>query len=581
MTLQPELRQSIEAIAARYPSRASALLPALHLAQRAFGGHVPRPTLAAIAELVGVPESTAFGVQSCYTMFNLGPVGRYHLQVDINVPAMLAGADELLAHLEKVLGIEVGQTTADGLFTLSTVQDLAACGSCPVVQVNDRYYENVTPARADELIAALRRGQMPDWPSEAHWGSECGILLRHREPPGALALERYREDGGYQALAKALSMKPAEVMAVVRDSTLRGRGGAGFPAGTKWGFLPKGDARPVYLICNADEGEPGTFKDRQIMEYDPHLVIEGMGISGFATGSRLGFIYIRGEFAWIAEILEQACAQARKAGLLGRNILGKGVDFDIIVHLGAGAYVCGEETALIESLEGKRGNPRLKPPFPAGVGLYGAPTIVNNVETLACVPFIVAKGAAAFKAFGPPNNHGPKIYGISGHVRRPGTYEYPMGTSLETLLAAAGGVDGTLKAIIVGGLSVPILTASEAEGLCMDHESCLKRGTMLGSGGIIVMNHTTSIPRVAERAIQFYAHESCGQCTPCREGSYTIAQLIGRLRAGRGKRSDIDRVLELCSAIRGSTLCPTGEAFATPIDAMVRKFRGEFEALVG
>jgi NADH:ubiquinone oxidoreductase subunit F (NADH-binding) len=317
------------------------------------------------------------------------------------------------------------------------------------------------------------------------------------------------------------------------------------------------------------------------MEYDPHLLIEGMAISGFAIGCKLGFIYIRGEFAWIAEILERACAEARQAGLLGSNILGKGVDFDIIVHLGAGAYVCGEETALIESLEGKRGNPRLKPPFPAGVGLYGAPTIVNNVETLACVPFIVDKGAEAFRAFGPANNHGPKIYGISGHVRRPGTYEYPLGTKLETLLEAAGGVDGTLKAIIVGGLSVPILTAAEAEGLSMDYDSCLKRNTMLGSGGIIVMNETTSIPRVAERAIQFYAHESCGQCTPCREGSHTVAQLIHRLRSGRGKRSDIDLVLELCTAIRGTTLCPTGEAFATPIEAMVRKFRGEFEALVG
>ncbi|MBN2360825.1 MAG: SLBB domain-containing protein, partial [Deltaproteobacteria bacterium] len=248
---------------------------------------------------------------------------------------------------------------------------------------------------------------------------------------------------------------------------------------------------------------------------------------------------------------------------------------------GAGAYVCGEETALIESLEGKRGNPRLKPPFPAGVGLYGAPTIVNNVETLSCVPFIIDRGAAAFKAIGPTNNFGPKLFGISGHVRKPGVYEYPMGTPLETLLEVAGGVQGQLKAVIVGGLSVPILTAGETQGLLMDYDSCQKKGTMLGSGGIIVINQSASIPKVALRAIQFYAHESCGQCTPCREGSHTVAKLLGRLVAGRGERGDIDRVLELCKAIKGSTLCPTGDAFAVPIENMVRKFRPEFETLVG
>jgi NADH:ubiquinone oxidoreductase subunit F (NADH-binding) len=367
----------------------------------------------------------------------------------------------------------------------------------------------------------------------------------------------------------------------VKAAALRGRGGAGFPAGMKWGFLPKERTQPVYLICNADEGEPGTFKDRQIMEYDPHLLIEGMTISGFAIGAKLGFIYIRGEFAWIADILDAACAQARKAGLLGKNILGKGVDFDIIVHLGAGAYVCGEETALIESLEGKRGNPRLKPPFPAAVGLYGCPTIVNNVETLACVPYILERGEAAFRKLGPANNHGPKIFGISGHVHKSGAYEYPLGTPLEDLLAAAGGVKGTLKAVIVGGLSVPILTAAEAAGLAMDYDSCLKRGTMLGSGGIMVMNEETSIPAVALRAIRFYAHESCGQCIPCRQGSHTVARLLERLVAGKGRPGDVDRVLALCNAVKGTTLCPTGDAFSVPIEAMVRKFRSEFDALSG
>jgi NADH-quinone oxidoreductase F subunit len=577
--MQPELRDSIEAVAARYPDRRSALMPAIHLCQRARGGHVDRATLEEVAETIGVPVSVAFGVQSYYSMFNLRAVGRYHLQVDTNVPAMLAGAEETLAHLERSLGIRAGETTSDGLFTLSTVEDLASCGTCPVIQVGDRYYERMTKDRVDLLLAALRRGEMPDMAVEGHWGSVCNVLLARRGKEAARELAVYRQDGGYEALRQALGRSPESIVAEVKESNVRGRGGAGFPMGVKWGFLPRERQGPVYLICNADEGEPGTFKDRQILEYDPHLLLEGMAIAGYAIGARLGFIYLRGEFAWIGDILERAAAEARAAGVLGRNILGSGVDFDVVVHLGAGAYVCGEETALIESLEGKRGNPRMKPPFPAGVGLYGAPTIVNNVETLSCVPYVVSQGAAAFKQFGGANNFGPKIFGISGHVRRPGAYEYPLGTPLETLLEAAGGVQGELKAVIVGGLSVPILTAAEAAGLVMDFDSCLKRGTMLGSGGIMVMNDTTSIPRVALRAIRFYAHESCGQCTPCRQGSHTVAELLSRLVEGHGRAEDVDRVLWLCGTIKGSTLCPTGDAFATPIESMVTKFRPEFEAL--
>ncbi|MDD5308304.1 MAG: NADH-quinone oxidoreductase subunit NuoF [Deltaproteobacteria bacterium] len=579
MMLQPEIRRSIEAIAGSYPSRQSALLPALHLVQRAKGGFVSREVLAEIADVIRVPRSVAYGVLSYYTMYNREEIGRYHVQVDVNVPAMLAGADETLAAFEAVLGIKAGETTPDGMFTLSKVQDLGACGGCPVVQIGDAYYERVTPDKVKGLVAALRRGETPRWEPVAAFGTSCGILLRHRGSTEHRDLGAYRKDGGYAALAKALEMGPAAVAKDVKDAVVRGRGGAGFPMGTKWGFIPKDAGKPVYLICNADEGEPGTYKDRQIMEYDPHLLIEGMAISSFAIGANLAFIYIRGEFEWIARILEAAIAQAREAGLLGANVLGSGYAFDLIVHRGAGAYVCGEETALIESLEGKRGQPRLKPPFPAAVGLYGCPTVVNNVESLSLVPFIVERGVAAFKELGTPNNFGPKIFGVSGHVKRPGTYEHPLGTPLETILEAAGGILGTPKAIIVGGLSVPILTAAEMEGLRMDYDSCLKKGTMLGSGGIIVMNDTTSIPRVALRAAEFYAHESCGQCTPCRNGSRVIRELLAGLVAGRGGRADVDTVLHLCKTIRGSTLCPTGDAFSVPIQAMVTKFRGEFDAL--
>ncbi len=574
-----ELTQSISSIAARYPARRSALIPVLHAAQ-ARAGRVAPATLQEIARGIGVPLSEAYGVQTYYTMFTREPLGRYHLQVDTNIPAMLAGADRIVAHLEQALGVRVGQTTADGLFTLSTVECLASCGTCPVIQVGDRYYESMTVERTEALLASLRQGVLPELPAEAHFGTSCNVLLARRGLPDAARIEVYEQTGGYQALRAALSRTPAEVAAEVKASNLRGRGGAGFPAGVKWGFLAQGTGKPVYLICNADEGEPGTFKDRQILEYDPHLLIEGMAIAGYAVGARLGFIYLRGEFAWIAAILERALEAARRRGLLGTSILGHPFSFDIVVHRGAGSYVCGEETALIESLEGKRGNPRLKPPFPAEVGLYGCPTVVNNVETLALVPYIVQHGAPAFMQIGVANNFGPKIFGVCGHVRRPGAYEYPLGTELETLLEAAGGVDGQLKAVIVGGLSVPILTASEAAGLRLDYDACLKRGTMLGSGGIIVMNAQTSIPRVAWRAARFYAHESCGQCTPCRQGAHVVARLLERLCAGQGSRADIDLVLSLCRSIKGTTLCPTGDAFAVPIEAMVTKFRSEFEALV-
>lgn len=570
--ISTHLVEKIKKIAERYPDAKSALLPALDLAQRENNNRLDKEQIVAVAETLGVTRSRAYGVASYYTMYNLLPVGRYHLQVDTNIPAYVMGAETILHHLEAVLGIRPGETTPDGLFTLSEVEDLGSCGTCPVIQVNDTYYENMTIAKTDKLLESLRKGVLPEAQNESHFGTVCGILLKNRADTSCRAIARYRERGGYAGLTKALAMKPAEILDTVKQAMVRGRGGAGFPAGVKWGFLPQNYTGPVYLICNADEGEPGTFKDRQIMEYDPHLLIEGMAIAARAIGARTAFIYIRGEFRWISEILEAAIKEAKAAGLLA--------DLEIIVHRGQGSYECGEETALIESLEGKRGVPRLKPPFPAAKGLNGCPTIVNNVETLACMPYILEHGADAFRKIGVVGNAGPKLFGISGHVAKPGVYEYPLGTPLKTLLEAAGGVTGKLKAVIVGGLSTPIITATEAETLAMDFDSCLKAGTMLGSGGIIVMNDTISIPTIALRTIEFYAHESCGQCTPCREGSIAIKHLLQRLIKGQGEKQDIDKILELCDTIIGSTLCPTGDAFAMPIRAMVRKFRPEFEALV-
>ncbi len=562
----------IKKIIEGYPKKESAILPVLQYLQKKNRNALNDGSIDTAARAVGISKSKAYGIATYYTMFNTKPVGKYHLQVDTCVPGFLHGADEIVAHLIKKLGIGVGETTDDGMFTLSTVQDLASCATGPVIQVNDRYYENMTTEKTDALIKALKKDQVPANDTTMNVVSECGILLNDRSKKDCRSLSAYKKSGGYTALKKALSMKPEDIINEVKESKIRGRGGAGFPAGMKWSFLPQNDPRPSYLICNADEGEPGTFKDRQIMEFNPHLCIEGIAISAFAIKAKTAFIYIRGEFSWIADILETAIDEARTDGQLDHVA--------IIVHRGAGSYVCGDETAQIESIEGNRGNPRVKPPFPANHGLYGCPTVVNNVETLSSIPYIIGNGAAAFLKIGVPDNNGPKIFGVSGHVNKPGVFEYPLGTPLKTILKAAGGVKGKLKGVIVGGLSTAILTANEAKDLALGYDSCQKAGTALGSGGIMVINDTVSIPELALRTIEFYQHESCGQCVPCREGSLVIKDKLKSLLRGTGKNADIDLILHLCKNIRGLTLCPTGEAFSVPIQAMVSKFRPEFEALV-
>jgi len=567
--LSENTKNKINQTAARYPSRQSAIMPALMLAQKENNNYLSSDLIKEVAELIGVKSGHAYGVASFYTMYNLKPVGKYHLQVDTNIPATLMGADKILRHLEKKLGIRAGETTKDGLFTLSAVECLASCGTCPVIQVNDNYYESMTEEKTDKLLESLKKRVMPQMETKYNFGSKCNILLKNRGVKDAVKIDVYKKGGGYRALAKARTMRPEAIVAEVKESGLRGRGGAAFSAGVKWGFLPKNSDKPIYLICNADEGEPGTFKDRQIMEYDPHLLIEGIAISALAIKCKLAFIYIRGEFDWIADILDKAINEARAAGELK--------DLDIIVHRGAGAYICGEETALIESLEGKRGQPRMKPPFPAIQGLFNAPTIVNNVETLASVPYIVENGAEAFKKFGSPDSYGCKIFGISGNVNAPGTYEVPMGTPFSGLLAMAGGVKGKLKAVIVGGLSVAILKADEVKDLNLDYDSCAKHGTALGSGGIMVINDEFSIPDLALRAMKFYAHESCGKCMPCKEGSATLVAILKKIAEKRGTKKDLDDLFRIVGNLRGLTLCPVGEAYSVPIKAMVEKFRDEFE----
>lgn len=406
---------------------------------------------------------------------------------------------------------------------------------------------------------------------------------KDREAPWTLSA--YEQDGGYQAWRQILQegTPPEAIIEELKTSGLRGRGGAGFPTGLKWSFMPRNAPGQKYIVCNSDEGEPGTFKDRDILRYNPHALIEGMAIAGYTIGATVGYNYIRGEFIGEpVERFEAALAEARAAGLIGRNILGSGVDFELYTHLGAGAYICGEETALLESIEGKKGQPRFKPPFPANYGLFGRPTTINNTESLASVPAILRRGGEWFRDLGVPNNGGVKIFSVSGHVERPGNYEVPLGTPFKRLLELAGGVRGgrRLKAVIPGGSSTPVLPGDVMMGLTMDYDTLAKAGSMLGAGSVIVMDETTDMVRVLERIAYFYYEESCGQCTPCREGTGWLYRVIRRIREGRGRPEDLDLLTDMAGKIEGRTICALGDAAAMPVVSFIKHFRAEFEAYI-
>ena len=401
-------------------------------------------------------------------------------------------------------------------------------------------------------------------------------------------LKDYVERGGYAALRKILGQDGGEgltqdqVIATVKESALRGRGGAGFPTGLKWSFMPRQFPGQKYLVCNSDEGEPGTCKDRDILEYNPHIVIEGMAIAAYAMGISVGYNYIHGEIFSAYDRFEEALEEARAAGFLGNGIMGSGFNFQLHAAHGFGAYICGEETALLESLEGKKGQPRFKPPFPASFGLYGKPTTINNTETFAAVPWIIRNGGQAYLECGKPNNGGTKIYSVSGDVERPGNYEIPMGTPFAKLLELAGGVRGgrTLKAVIPGGSSSPVLPASIMMECTMDYDSIAKAGSMLGSGAVIVMDDTRCMVKALQRLSYFYMHESCGQCTPCREGTGWLSRMVDRIVEGQGRPSDMALLDNVAENIMGRTICALGDAAAMPVRAMIKHYRHEFEYLV-
>jgi NADH-quinone oxidoreductase subunit F len=585
MQLPPQLDAKFNDLIGRYPVKRSALIPMMIYAQDEYGflGDEILDEIAKRLDLntVQVTETLAY-----YSMLRRKPAGRYHIQVCTNVSCMAVGGNELLKHVEKRLGIGHKEVSESGTFSLEEVECMGACTGAPCMQVNYDYYENLDPEKVDIILEQLQEGKRPQ-PSTVTAGAlhkrldvETPVVSSRFGIPNVHKIDVYLQNGGYQALEKALKqMTPESIIEEVKKSGLRGRGGAGFSTGMKWSFVPKGTDKPKYILANGDESEPGTCKDRPLMEMDPHQLIEGMIIAGRAIGSECGYVYIRGEYRYVLDIVETAIQEAYAKGYLGKNILGSGFNFELYGHTGAGAYECGEESALMESLEGKRGYPRIKPPFPAVVGLYGCPTIINNVETLSSVPPIIMRGAEWYAGLGTPKNGGTRLFAISGHVNKPGIYELPMGFNLKRMIEeVAGGIPGgkKLKAVIPGGSSCPLLSADEID-VPMDFDSVAKIGSMLGSGGTVVFDEDTCMVDVARRIMHFYAHESCGWCIPCREGTAWLKKMLDRFHEGGGRAEDIDLIDELSKNILGRSFCPLGDAAALPTISIVKKWRNEFE----
>ena len=585
MQLSPELDAKFNQLVARYPVKRSALIPMMLYAQDELG-HLGDEILEEIATRLGLNMSQVTETLAYYSMLHRKPMGRYHIQVCTNISCMLRGGKELYEHVQKRLGIGNKEVSPSGTFSLEEVECMGACTGAPALQVNYDFHENLDAAKADAILEQLEVGRVPK-PVPVISGAlhprdpaEVVVITKRFGIPNSTKIDTYLQNGGYKALEKALKqMTPESIIDEVKKSALRGRGGAGFPTGMKWSFVPKDSTKPKYVLCNADESEPGTSKDRPLLELDPHQLIEGTVIAGRAIGSNQGYIYIRGEYRYLIGIVDAALDEARAKGFVGKNIMGTGFDFEIFTHTGAGAYECGEESALMESLEGKRGYPRIKPPFPAVVGLYGCPTIINNVETLSTVPAVINGGGEWYAGLGVPKNGGTRLYSISGHVNKPGIYELPLGFPLRRLIEeVAGGMrDGKkLKAVIPGGSSCPLLSADEID-VPMDYDSVAKIGSMLGSGGTVVMDEDTCMVDVARRIMHFYAHESCGWCIPCREGTAWLRKMLDRFHDGGGREEDISLIDELSKNMLGRTFCALGDAAALPTISIVKKWRSEFE----
>jgi len=586
--ISPELWDKIDDVIATYKEQPGALMPCLQTVQEVLG-YIPPEVQKRIACGLNVSGADVFGVMSFYSMYTWKPKGKYVIRFCESPPCHIQGAHNLLHTMQAELGIGIGETTADGLFTLETTACLGVCEVAPAMQINEVVIGELTPDKLKQVIADYRAGRAPDY-RELRYSTKdlCG----YKQPPGEMVLlnnvgkidpgkiEDYLATGGYSALKKAVTgMTPEQVVEEVKTAGIRGRGGAGFPAGVKWSFTRPLDVPQKYLICNLDEGEPGTTKDRYIVEGDPHKLLEGMAIAGYAVGATKGFIYSRGEYYLSKYRLNQAIDQARAKGYLGDNLFGRGFSFDIEVRSGFGCYICGEETALIESIEGKRGYPRSKPPFPGVAGLWGKPTVVNNVETLASVPAIIAKGGEWYKGLGTADTTGTKIYQIIGHVRTPQVVEVPVGITLRELIDTYGGgmrSGSTFKMCQTGGASAGIV-GPEALDVPIDFGSMGKVGGALGSGTMLVMDQTVCAVDFARSVAVFFAHESCGQCTPCREGTPVILQTLTRIWQGQGHPGDLELLERLAPVMMDASFCPLGQTAPAPLMSLLKHFRQEFE----
>ncbi|WLP92668.1 NADH-quinone oxidoreductase subunit NuoF [Gordonia sp. NB41Y] len=618
------LRAQAGPVIARYPQSRSALLPLLHLVQ-SEDGLISRAGIGFCAEVLGLSDAQVAAVATFYSMFRRTPTGEYLIGVCTNTLCGIVGGEEILRRLCDHLGVEPGGTTSDSRITVEEIECNAACDRAPVVMINWEFFDTQTPESIVEIAEDLRAGlvRAPSRGSSTLCGfrdterilagvdvgarpaagpsapdsseataepepepAEVPVLTRHWGEPQSWTLPNYLRHNGYRGLRTALGMAPDEVIELVKASGLRGRGGAGFPVGMKWSFIPQSDdphAPPHYLVVNADESEPGTCKDMPLMLADPHSLVEGAIIAAYAIRARHAFIYLRGEVVGVLQRLRAAVDEAYAAGYLGENILGSGVDVELLVHAGAGAYICGEETALLDSLEGRRGQPRLRPPFPAVAGLYASPTVVNNVESIASVPAILRNGIDWFRAMGTERSPGFTLYSLSGHVRNPGQYEAPLGITLRELLSRAGGVrpGHTLKFWTPGGSSTPMFTAGHLD-VPLDYEGVGAAGSMLGTKALQIFDETTCVVRAVLRWTRFYAHESCGKCTPCREGTYWLVQQLRRIESGQLTEPEIvaalDVLADVTDGVVGKSFCALGDGAGSPITSSLAHFRDEYLA---
>ena len=607
MMLSESIRSEIKKWMDLYPAgrQRSAILPALYVIQREFG-YCPVDAQNELAAMLDLEPAEVGAVVDFYHMFHTEPKGEYHIEVCTNVPCMLRGANQCMHHFEEKLGIHHGEKTADDRFALDHMECLGSCGTAPMVSITERktgqirYFEELDSAEAVEKVLTLVKNgdaftTLERWSPAGDpalngkaagpyriGGMEKPVLTARVGKPESHKLAGYEADGGYETARRVLTaMQPSEVVDQVKASGIRGRGGAGFPTGMKWGFLAP--AMPRYLVVNADESEPGTFKDRIIMEYDPHQLIEGIILSAYAIQADLAFIYIRGEYYFGYTRLVEAVKEAKAKGYLGKGIFGTQKNLEIVVHRGAGAYECGEETALLSSLEGYRGHPRMKPPFPAVEGLYAKPTIVNNVESIANVTHVMRNGVEWYRTFGTEKSPGMRIFCLSGNVKFPGLYELPHATPLRELIYTYGGGPqderAAIKAIVPGGLSMKLLTPDQLD-TALDYEAVAAAGSLLGSAGVIVIDERTSMMAVARRTLSFYREESCGKCTPCREGTGWLEDILLRMERGGGRSKDIDLLDHITRFIAGKSFCPFGEASVWGLQSNIAKFRPELEGYI-